>query len=64
MTRKCQNITDYHIFGTSDVNKWSDVTQNLCQSSVLLTILYVKRVIFRDRIYIEDLVTTSVIMHY
>ena len=28
----------------SDVNKWLDLTQSLCQSYVLLTLLYVKRV--------------------
>ena len=29
---------------TSDVNKWRDVAQNVHNSSVLLTFLYVKRI--------------------
>ena len=42
-TRACP-ARDVDYFMTSDVNKWRDITQNLRQSSVLLTFLYVKRV--------------------
>ena len=30
---------------TSDINKWREVTQNLRQSSILITFFYFKRVI-------------------
>ena len=42
---------------TSDVNKWRDVTQNVRNSSVLLTFLYVKRVEIVNGICDKQIIT-------